>query len=252
MIYFKSNQLTDELISIGLLAGGDEGPFMYISKNRMNLLKKTLHSNTFGSLKRHLTALKNKIDQHRNHSEGLRLFDPVFSSNNLKRLSKSIHGNIIYSEPITINDWLNFEVFENLIYLFFNEKEERKTSKHIVFTNQWRAYCNSKKFDKLEKNVVLNELNQLLASTFSIDMIDKSKKTVYQGFDFDWSELYYKRKIDELNLALYSLKEFQFVIVYPNPRKKDGKVRLKEFKSIKTKLIFKDFVSFKNEMNGVG
>src|SRR5690554_5013364 len=95
ILYYKTNVLTDERISIGLLAGGGEGPFMYISNARMNLLKKVIHPNTFLSVRRHLNALLSKVEYHRNESAGILLFDPVFSVEQMEILAQKTKNAIL-------------------------------------------------------------------------------------------------------------------------------------------------------------
>lgn len=121
IIYYKSNPLTDELISVGLLAGGGEGPFLHLSEERIKLLKKILQPTNYTAIKRHLKSLKDKVDSNRKEQAGVLLFDPLFSAEKLKELASLVNGSILFSQPTTINEWLNEEFFQSLVTAFLGE-----------------------------------------------------------------------------------------------------------------------------------
>lgn len=122
LIYYKTNPLTDEMFAIAILAGGGEGPFMYVSKARMAALKKIMSHNSFLSLKRHLRTLLDKVESSRKEAAGILLFDPVFSLSQLEDLAKHSKEAIVYSQPITINEWMDADFFTKFSEEFLGEK----------------------------------------------------------------------------------------------------------------------------------
>lgn len=78
IIYYRPNSLTDELLAIGLLATGGEGPFIHISRGRMYLLKKVLHPAQFTSLLRQFNTLRKSVNDDRSDTKDLLLFDMPF------------------------------------------------------------------------------------------------------------------------------------------------------------------------------
>jgi|SRR5690554_63652 len=123
IIYYKSNPLTDELISVGLLAGGGEGPFLYLSDERMKLLRKIVQPTNYTAIKRHLKGLKDKVDANRKEAAGVLLFDPVFSAEKLKEVANLVNGSLLFSQPTIINEWLNEAFFDSLIFSFLGEEK---------------------------------------------------------------------------------------------------------------------------------
>lgn len=122
LIYYKTNPLTDEMFTIAILAGGGEGPFLHVSKARMEALKKILESSSFLSLSRHLRALQDKVDSNRNETAGVLLFDSVFSGEQLEEFAKHSKEAIVYSQPITINEWMDADFFMKFSTAFLGEE----------------------------------------------------------------------------------------------------------------------------------
>lgn len=237
IIYYKINTATDEMVSVALLGGGGEGPYLYISKTRLDFLQKIIHPNTFLSLNRHLKSLQEKVDVHRNETAGLLLFDPVFSEEQLKELSKQTKRAILYSKPTTINDWLNEQAFTKLVNLLFKERIVKKEKRRPVFQIQWKAFYQSDRFNQWKRDIALYELKPKTGLTISVDLVDLTKNQVYKGLDFDLSEAYLKSKVYEVELIANALIDYTITIVSPNPLTKSGKAALKstqeKFKNIK-------------------
>src|SRR5690554_4318926 len=222
IIYYKTNALTDELLSIGLLAGGGQGPFLFVSTARMELLKKSLHPRTFLSVNRHLKAIKEKIDKYRNETAGLLLFDPIFSNEQLTRLSKQTKSAILYSQPTAINEWLDAPFFEKLTKEFFGETVQR-TFKRPTFHLKWKAFYHSKRFELWEKDVLVNQLNPDVLLSVTVDLVNTKENKMMKGIDFDLGKSSLEKKIYEAELMHTAIPDYQLTIVHPTPRKDLGK-----------------------------
>lgn len=246
IIYYKTNALTDELVGIGLLAGGGEGPFMHISNARMDLLRKSLHPNTFLSIRRHLRFLEEKVNKHRNEEAGLLLFDPVFSVEQLQSLSQRTKNAILYSQPTTINDWLDKKFFNELVHSFFGDTVLVKTKKRPVFHLKWKAYYQSSQFKDWKRNVALKELLPDSPLQLNLELLEENKKVVIKGIDFDLSESSLNRKLNELKMTRNALADYSIKVVHPVAKRKSGKEKLSETKSKYTRIEFQSFKDFKS------
>lgn len=122
LIYYKTNPLTDEMLTIAILAGGGEGPFLFVSKARMEALKKIMEPSAFLSLNRHLRALQDKVETNRNEYAGILLFDPVFSVGQLEELANHSKEAIVYSQPVAINEWMDSDFFVSFATAFLGEE----------------------------------------------------------------------------------------------------------------------------------
>ncbi|HLV41575.1 MAG TPA: hypothetical protein VKY37_04805 [Brumimicrobium sp.] len=246
IVYYKTNALTDELISVGILAGGGQGPYLYFSSSRLDLLKKILHPNTFLSVNRHLKALKEKVDIHRNESAGLLLFDPVFSVDQLEILSKRTKSAIVYSQPTTINEWLDPGFFEKLTQAFFGENIKVNPIKRPVFHLKWKAYYNSNRFNDWIRNIPIAEVLPTSSLSLSIDLLDPKNKEIIKGIDFDLGKTSLNRKLYETELIVNSLPDYAVKIVHPTPKKNSGKTAFKEMQQKFNEMTFQVFKDFKS------
>ena len=246
IVYYKTNALTDELISIGMLAGGGQGPYLYTSTARMELLKKTLHPNTFLSVNRHLKALKEKVDIHRNESAGILLFDPVFSVDQLETLSQRTKSAIVYSQPTTINEWLDPAFFSKLTEAFFGEINNINTPKRPVFHLKWKAYYTSNRFQAWEKNIAISAIIPNSPLTLTIDLLNTEEKKIIKGIDFDLGKTSLNRKRYETELIVNALPNYSMIVVHPTPKKNSGKVAFEEMQQKFNKIDFQGFSHFKN------
>jgi len=245
ILYYKTNALTDELISIGMIAGGGQGPFLYISPSRLVLLKKTLHPNTFLSVKRHLKALKEKVDIHRNESAGILLFDPVFSVEQMEILSKRTKSAILYSQPTTINEWLDPVFFEKLTEAFFGDSANLMPSKRSVFHLKWRAYYHSNQFKTWGKDLAISDVNSEAPLSILIDLVNIHEKRIIKGIDFDLSKTSLQKKLYEVELICNALPDYTMTIIHPLPKKSSGKAAFKEIKEKTLEIDFQGFSQFK-------
>lgn len=248
IIYYKTNVLTDELISVGIIASGGEGPFIYLSENRLKIIQKCIHPNTFLSLRRHLKALQNKVNQYREKSSGALLFDPVFSQQQLQSLADQTRNAVVYSSPTSINGWLNTTSFEEFVFLFFGEKMRKMKTPQSSFHLKWKAYYRSQLVDNWQKDCPLNTIDPSALITLKIDLFDKTTKRIAKGIDFDWSKTTLQRKLYEIKLIKNTLPKYNFLLVYPYPKKKTGKIALDKAKRENEGLTFMPLREFKKRV----
>lgn len=125
IIYAKINSLTDEKLAVAILFGGGEGPFFYLSQKRLSLMQKLVDKDVYMGLKRNLKQFEKQVNEYRLSNVDLLLFDPVYSEEELNRISKLSEGMLLFSEPTTLNDWLDEELFKKLTEVFLNESPPR-------------------------------------------------------------------------------------------------------------------------------
>jgi hypothetical protein len=224
ILYYKVNPLSDEVIALGLFGGGGEGPFFFLSENRLRLLKNVIHNNSYRALKRNVSALNKSIYQYRNNSNDLMLFDPNYSKEIFEKLSKKSKGSMLYSDPTTINDWMTLELFNELVYCFLGEDaSNKKTRKKTPFHIKWRNAKKAARFDHLKIDVSFAEIANVKNNVI-IDLYDKSINKAYNGIDFDLTQKSYNLKMKDI-LSLLDQTSFQLVLIAPSPRTKIGRSR---------------------------
>lgn len=243
IIYYKTNALTDERLALGILAGGGEGPFVYFSKARLELLRKTVHPNTFSSLRRQLKLFEEKIDKSRKESAGIMLFDTVISKEQLELLAKQVTGNLQYSIPTSINEWLDEAFFIKLRTQFLGKESTKKSSKSVPFYLKWRTHYSSEAYEGYAKNVLISELDEQVELPFKVDLLSTDSKTAYIGVDFDVSEYSLSKKIYEIETLNTVLDDYSIKIVSPKPRTNLGKDKYAAFTEKHNSLEFIDFSS---------
>ena len=245
IIYYKTNPLTDEMVSIGLMAGGGEGPFMYTSNSRLDLLKKVLHPNTFLSVRRHLKFLFEKVGKHRNEAAGILLFDPVFSVEQMELLAQRSKNAIVYSQPITINEWLNSQFFSELTKSFFGETKIISTKQRPLFHLKWKAFYHSAKFEAWEKDLPISKILNSSSLSLRIDLADLENNKIIKGIDFDLGEISLNRKLYEIELIYNALRDFDVTIIHTISKKNSGKIAFDTLKDMFPKIVFQAFSEFK-------
>ncbi|PKR81718.1 hypothetical protein CW751_04105 [Brumimicrobium salinarum] len=241
IIYYKTNALTDEMISVGILAGGGEGPFIYFSKSRLDLLKKILHPNTFLSVKRHFKALSEKVNKHRTNATGLRLFDPVFSKDQIEELSKKTKNAIVYSEPTTINEWLNADFFKVLSTSFLGASKKPNKRKKTHFHLKWKAFYTSNRFSEWQKQVPIHEINEEIQLDVKLDLVQSKRQKVVLGVDFNLNESSLKKKIFIIDLLNSQLNSFNIIVVHPAVKTNTAK---SHFETLNDKYKNVEFIGF--------
>lgn len=246
ILYYKPTVLNDELLAVGLLVGGGEGPYFFLSMQRLHWIKKIIHPRTYFSLERHLLALKNSVDIHRKKSSGGLLFDPVFSKERFDELSLKLHNSITYSAPTSINNWITMTVFEVLVNQFFNEDVYKKnTVKRTPFHLAWKAFCHSKNLKKWEHNILLHSIIPETQFALTIELIDKEKRMIIKGVDFDWHPNTLRRKSYEIELIKNALPDFSLMVIHPLPKKSKGKQSFARKKEEWIEIQFMKFTTFK-------
>lgn len=245
IIYVKPISLTDEHLAVGVFLGGGEGPYFYLSEKRLKLLKNTVHRNTFLSLQRHLKSLKQKIDSYRNSNQKLMLFDPHYSKEEFLRLNKQSKGAVLYSEPVTVNEWLNDSFYKQFVQTFLGDKIVEDKSKRPLFHLKWKAFYHSSKFSDWEKDIAINQLNNNVEMSFKVDLINHSKKSAIQTIDFNLSKSNVFKKKYELELTAQLLPEYEVFCVYPTPAKQIAKDVFQSTKDALKHISFVKFSEFK-------
>lgn len=245
IIYVKTNSITDEHLAVGVFLGGGEGPFFYLSEKRLNLLKNSVHRNTFLALQRHLKSLKQKVDNYRGSNKELMLFDPHYSEEEFSRLSKLSKGAIKYSNPVSVNEWLNEAFYHQFIQKVLGEKIAKSNRKRPVFHLKWKAFYHSNRFSDWDRDIPLNQLNNKLELSFKVDLINHSKKIAVKTIDFNLSEANISKKKYELETIADSLNGYQLICVHPNPVKKSSKLVFNSTKYTLKHIDFQNFSEFK-------
>jgi hypothetical protein len=243
VIYLKTNALTDEHLSVGLFTGGGEGPFLFLSEPRLKLYKEITHKNTFLAIRRLLQGLKNEVDKYRGNQSELRLFDPLYSKEELVKLKKISKGTVLFSEPTVINDWLNHELHEKLVQQFLGEQKKKALPRRSAFHLQWNIYVKQPRFDAYSKNSKTNELLKGVDVAISVDLYHSKKKEVVKAIDFDMKTTTLDRKLYELNLLMVLFKGKNVICVYPTPKTKIGKEQLEQSIISHPKVTFYKFRS---------
>lgn len=245
IIYIKPNSFTDEHLALGVFLGGGEGPFFYLSDNRLKLLKNTIHKNSFLSIQRHLKSLKNKVDHYRKSNKELMLFDPHYSQEEFARLSKLTKGAIKYSTPVSVNEWLDETFYYQFIEKVLGEKKSKTVRTRSVFQFKWKAFYHSDKFSDWEKDIPIKELNDSVELTFKIDLVNPKSKVAIKTIDFNLSEANISKKKYELEAAAQLLPDFKLICVYPTPLKNEAKNVFNSTKTTFKHISFENFTKFK-------
>jgi len=245
IIYVKTNSITDEHLAAGVFLGRGEGPYFYLSEKRLNLLKHSVHKNTFLALQRHLKSLKQKVDNYRKSNKELMLFDPHYSQEEFSRLSKLTKGAIKYSTTVSVNEWLNEAFYDQFIQTVLGEKIAKSSRKRPVFHLKWKAFCNSNRFLDWDRDIPLNQLNNNVELSFKVDLIHHSKKLVVKTIDFNLSETNISKKKYELEVIADILNDYQLICVYPTPAKKSAKTVFNSTKDTLKHIDFQNFAEFK-------
>ena len=232
VIYYKANPLTDELVSIGFFCGGGEGPFLFLSEHRLKLVKRIIHNNSFLALNRNLKSLEKSINQYRNNTSNLMLFDPVYTIELFDKLCKKSKGSVLYSPPTSVNEWMTNELFEELTIAFLGESSQtKKARKRKPFHIKWKSVKKAKRFSSLEKDILCAKIASNLTLEIKIDLFDKQKNKAYKALDFDSTQKTYNLRYKDVVYLLNNLP-VQLTLISPRPRTKIGKGRLEEMKTL--------------------
>jgi len=200
IIYLKPNALSDEHLAVGLFTGGGEGPFLFLSESRMRLYKLITRKITYLAIQRLLNGLKQKVDGYQGNQAELRLFDPLYSKEELMKLKKMSKGTVVFSEPTVINEWLNQEVHDQLVQKFLGEQKKKVLPKRSAFHLFWKRYLNQPDFDAYTRFATTKELKQEAEVNISVDLYHAEKREVVKAIDFDLKPMTVEKKCYEFNL----------------------------------------------------
>ena len=245
IIYLKPNALSDEHLAVGLFTGGGEGPFLFLSESRMRLYKLITRKITYLAIQRLLNALKQKVDGYRGNQAELRLFDPLYSKEELIKLKKMSKGTVVFSEPTVINEWLNQEVHYQLVQQFLGEQKKKVLPKRSAFHLIWKRYVNQPNFDAYTRFATTKELKQEAEVNISVDLYHAEKWEVVKAIDFDLKPMTVEKKCYEFNLLSSIFTEHTLICVFPSPKTKEGKERLMlaqtDYPTVKFKKFRREF-----------
>lgn len=243
IIYYRPNSLTDELLALGILASGGEGPFIHVSRRRLDLLKKTIHSSQYISVQRHFKNLSRSVNADRKAPNELLLFDPNYSKERLENLSRTTKGAVIYSDPITINEWLNTSFFEELVEHFLGDRSTVVKKKRPVFQLKWKAYYRSKKCSQWERDVDASSLGEDILP-INLDLVLRNDKRMVKSINFDLKPDTVRKRIHEIYITANAFKGWELTIVYPSPRKSSGKELFKSMEGTVENIKLIKFTEF--------
>jgi hypothetical protein len=228
IIYYKTNPLSDEMIALGIFCGGGEGPFVYLSDSRLRLVKNVIHNNSFLALSRNLLSFEKSVNQYRNSSNDLMLFDPTYAIELFDQLSKKSKGALLYSSPTVVNGWMTTALFNELTVSFLGESSLiKKRRKLKPFHVKWKSIKKAKRFKNLERDTLISEIIPNVSLEFTIDLFDKNKMIAYKALDFDSSQKTFTLKIKDVNYLLKN-NSLNLVLVSPKPKTKLGKERIED------------------------
>lgn len=245
LIYYRPNVMTDELLALGVLAGGGEGPFLHISRRRMDLLKKTIHPQTFNALQRRMKGLKKTVDEYRIGHTDLMLFDPHYSREKLEALHRESAGAVVYSKTVSINQWLDAFHFNQLVRELFGDRVLSSKKKRPVFQLQWKAFYQSKNCDSWKRDVLLSSITSV-DLPLRLDLYQPDSKKIAKGLNFDLKPTTVKRRIYEIQLLAESLPDHEITIIHPVPQKDTGKSLFKSMKHTVPHIVMEKFSTFRD------
>jgi len=230
IIYYKTNPLSDELLAIGLLAGGGEGPWFYLSKKRMRILKEVLSKSAFFALNRSLKGFQDKVSHYRQDQSDLLLFDPYFSIEEMTRIHKYLNGALVYSEPVVVNEWMNFTLYEQLVNSVLGESIQQPTTAK-TFLSQWREQVRAFDKETWKRNVIASELSFETIAPFKIDLWQTVENKLFKAIDFSKSEKINLQQIHEVVLLSQesAIKEIDFHVIYEMPKNVEKKKFVKKW-----------------------
>ena len=252
VIYYKPNSMTDELLAIGLLCGGGEGPWFFASNKRLQLLKLNTHPKTFQSIKRNLKSFKEKVDHHRTNQSDLLLFDPYFSVEEMERIHKKLNGSLVYSQPTVVNEWMTENLFEDLVKSLLGEQKPSPSPKDGN-ENKWKTFVSKLSDEEWKKRFLINTILTAIIAPIYVDLYQESKKVVAQYVDFDKSSTSVLKRLQDLSM-LYDLgedEEIQYYVVYDVPKSQAAQKTLREMKKLLAHLNWCKRPSFKKIMEKV-
>lgn len=241
VIYLKTNALTDEHLAVGLFTGGGEGPYFFLSEARLKLYKEITRKNAFLAIQRLLRGLKNEVDKYRGNQSELRLFDPLYSKEELMKVKKISKGTVLFSDPTVMNEWLTEEIHEKLVFQFLGVHEKKMISKKSAFHLQWKVHVKQPHFDVYSKNKQVREVKKDADLPILLDLYHLKKKEVVKMIDFDLKSTTLDKKLYELRLIAAIFKGHKVICVYPVPKTKKGQQLVQETIDSNSKVIFKKF-----------
>lgn len=251
IIYIHPNTLTDELIAVGLLTGGQDGPRFHLSDSRMRLLKHQMHRSTYTAVHRQLKYLGDKVEKYKSESNGMLLFDMEFSDEQLEKMSKKTKRGIRFSKPTMVAEIINDMLHAQFVSKMLGEKVVlvKKVKRNFYF--KWRNVLQENAYNHLVKDTKLSDYSDSPFVNIKIEALDKETKEIYRPINFNSSSKTIANRFKEMVLLANELKDYKVFAVANEPSSKDLKELWKQLqKSDKVELIKLDeFVSKIKENN---
>jgi hypothetical protein len=194
------------------------------------------------AIQRLLRGLKNEVDKYRGNQSDLRLFDPLYSKEELIKVKNMSKGTVLFSEPTVINEWLTEEIHDKLTIQFLGEPEKKTATSRSAFHLQWKTHVKQPHFDVYSKNKKVREVNKDVDLPILLDLFHLKKKEVIKTIDFDLKSSTLEKKLYELSLITNAFKGYKIICVYPLPKTKKGQQLLQENRVRNPKVNFKKFI----------
>lgn len=231
VIYIKTTPLTDERIAVGLLGGGGEGPFFYLSSAKLRIAMLHFEKPVANNLKKQLRYFKEIVDQYREQRPESLLFDPHFSKEQLQSISEKTNGAIAFSMPVNINEDMTLDFFSLLATKIIG-KEIRNTPvlKPSPFLMEWKNWQKYLKGDEAyQLNVDASEISDTLARLVKIPVFRIADQCCFFPWDTNVSDKKQKTIISALMLLSNQMPQATIVAVVHH--KKDIKTLEKLLRS---------------------
>ncbi len=208
IIKYVNNSLTNETISLGLIAISNNEIFFHLSGNKIELAKK-LNIKNFKLLDFSIKQLKNFVENDSFHDNS-KLFDKdrVMDFTYLNRLSNYNNGILQFSKPETIDSVINQSIFEDYINKLVGTDIVQTLLKSEL--SPFKGLIKQKLYEPLENQIDVNftlKKNQLesLFFDFHLDAIGVN------------GSLYAAKAIDfnsnrQLSLIRTDISEYESVI----------------------------------------
>lgn len=248
VIYIKTTPLTDERIAVGILGGGGEGPFVYLSDAKLRLAQYHFDKAAGNNLKKQLRYFKDVAEQYREQRSDTLLFDPHFSVEQLQSISEKAKGAIIYSSPVTVNEDMTAEFFLALKEKIMG-KETRKSivGKTSSFKIEWKNWQKSmEKNETYQLNVDAAEISNIPSGLVKIPVYDIANKCCFFPWDTSDTERKQKTIISSIMLLNSQIPEVEIVTVVNQDKDIETLEKFEFTSEFKAKIKIKSIHSLQN------
>lgn len=251
IIYIHPNTLTDELLAVGLLTGGQDGPRFHLSETRMRMLKHQMHRSTYTAVHRQLKYFGDKVEKYKSEASGMLLFDMEFSDEQLEKISKKTKRGIRFSAPTMVSEIINDMLHAQLVHKMLGEKAVlvKKVKRNFYF--KWRNVLQENAYNHLVKDSKLSDYSDSPFVNMKIEALNTESKEIFKPINFSSSPKTISNRFKEIVLLANELKEYKVFAVSDEPSAKDRRELWGQLaKSDKVKLIkLEDFILSQKQNN---